>query len=131
MGKRLQLVLSGVVLLSACGGGGGDDDRGFLCPTNNPEPKITSSPPTQATVGQEYRYVAELSYSCLLLIVPGICGAPAEPVQLPPGAQVASRVVIWTPSASDANKNVPFTIQTPADLCGERARQSWTVSVSP
>ena len=126
-----RFLFGSVVCVVAAGCGGGGDGGGLLCPTNNPPPRISGSPPSVATVGQQYRYTADLSYSCLIFIVPAICGAPAEAAQLPPGAQVASRTVLWTPSASDVNRNVSFAIQTPADLCGGRARQSWTVTVHP
>ena len=130
MRKPLPLAFSCVVLLSACGGGGGGDGGGPLCPSNNPAPRISSAPPTQVTVGQQYTYVADAAYSCLLFIVPAICGA-IEGVQLPAGARVSRDAVVWTPSASNVNATVSFAIQTPADLCGERARQSWVVTVLP
>jgi hypothetical protein len=124
--------VASLAFVAACGGGGGGDgDEGILCPSNNPVPTISSFPTTAATVGQEYRYTADIKYSCLFFFIPGICGAPIEAVQLPPGAQVASRTVLWTPSASNGNTKVSFTIQTPADLCGKRATQSWTVTVTP
>lgn len=132
MTKPLSLALSCVVFLSACGGGGGSGDGGGpLCPTNNPAPRINGSPPTVATVGRHYSYFADAEYSCLgFLFIPGLCFG-IEAVQIPPGAQVDRGAVSWAPSASNANTNVSFSIQTPPDLCGGRARQSWVVSVHP
>ena len=133
-GKRLQIALSCAVLLSACGGGGDDGGGRLFCQPNNPAPRIDGIPPTQATVGQEYRFFADAEWSCLggfpLPVVPGTCFG-IEGVQLPPGAQAVSGSVVWTPPASSANTNASFTIRTPEDLCGGRATKSWVVSVSP
>jgi len=37
--------------------------------------------------------------------------------------------IYWTPSANDINRNVPFEISTPANFCGDSAKQSWSVTV--
>jgi hypothetical protein len=54
-------------------------------------------------------------------------------VELPSGAAVSMspKLITWTPSADQANKNVPFKIATAPDYCGNSATQSWTVFVSP
>ena len=108
------------LVLAGCGG----SDAGTC--TTNPAAAIRSTPPTVATVGVRYTYVADAIYSCVL----GACGA-IEPVTLPPGASVVGDAVIWTPPASAANTTAAFAISTRSDLCGDRASQSWSVQVLP
>jgi hypothetical protein len=108
------------LVLAGCGG----NDSGTC--TTNPAAAIRSTPPTVATVGVQYTYVADAIYSCIL----GACGA-INAVALPPGASVSRDAVIWTPPASAANTSTAFAISTRSDLCGNRASQSWNVQVHP
>ena len=111
-----------VVLVLAAGCGGGDDD-GATC---SPSPRFNSTPPTTATVGQQYRYDVDFTMACVPFVIP----CSFELIQGPPGAGVTSPgVVFWTPGQADAGMSRQFTIQTRADLCGDRATQSWSVSV--
>jgi hypothetical protein len=121
--RRLLAVLVFANLLASCGGGGGGD--GATC---SPAPAITSTPPTNAAVNQQYQYQVNFTLACIPLLS---CGF--ELLQAPPGAGINARdgIVFWTPSASDANHTVQFKIATFNDLCGHRATQSWLVLVSP
>jgi hypothetical protein len=121
--KQRAASLAAAVALVLAGCGGGDD--GSSC-TTSPAAAIRSSPPTVATVGVQYIYVADAIYSCVL----GACGA-IEPVTLPPGASVILDAVVWTPPAGAANTSAAFGISTRGDLCGNRATQSWSVQVHP
>ena len=118
--KRGMLLMA--ALLVACGGGGGGD--GASC---SPAPAITSTPPTSATVNQQYQYQVDFTLACLFF------GCGFELLTAPPGAGIDNirSAVFWTPDASQANRSVQFTIATFNDLCGHRATQSWLVLVSP
>ena len=126
-GTAIPIVLTGCLfaVLGACtglGGGGGD----ISC---TPPPQINSSPPTQATVGQQYVYDVDAAYLCgMWSICNNIVG-----VQLPAGATIDDfyDAIIWTPTDEHANQDVGFVIATEQDDCGDAARQSWTVHVSP
>lgn len=123
----LLLVLAGCLsaVLGSCFGVGGDSG-GVTC---TPPPEITSSPPTVATVGQQYVYVVDARYLCGMW---NICNNVVG-VQMPGGASIDpfSDAIVWTPDESQANLNVRFTITTEKDDCGHVARQSWTVHVFP
>lgn len=118
----LILVMS--VVVTTCGGWG---DDGYEC-TATPAPSITSYPPTEATVGVQYRYYVKAQYACF----PFVCNS-IDGVRLPPGAVIDDYYdsITWTPSQDQANKDVLLIIATEPDSCGNRARQSWTVHVFP
>jgi hypothetical protein len=120
----LLLFLTAIVLTSCY-------DPGELKFTCDPPPNISSSPPTSATAGYQYRYYTDASYVCGM-ILPAICNNIVG-LQLPAGATIDQFYdsVTWTPGANDANKNVPFKIATETDACGKRSSQSWTVHVHP
>jgi hypothetical protein len=120
--KRL-CAIAGLSFLAGCGGGGGGG--GASC---SPPPRISSSPPQIATVGSRYVYVADSSVSCIPFFT--ACSGIVL-LQAPPGASLSGRSIFWTPSPGEGRTNVPFKIATVQDLCGDRATQSWTVSVSP
>jgi hypothetical protein len=115
------LAVLGVASLAACGSGDSDSSCGTT--------RIASSPPTSATVGVQYAYVVDATYQCSFFAV---C-REVEGLQLPPGAVINSFTdsITWTPTAADANQDVPFLIATPKDFCGDRATQAWTVRVNP
>jgi hypothetical protein len=109
-----------VMLLPACGG---EDGGQSSC---SPAPAITSIPPTQAAVDQQYRYQVEFRVACVL-----VCGDELRLLQSPPGAGVdhIRRAVFWSPAPSHRNTTVTFTLATPIDACGNRATQTWSVTV--
>jgi hypothetical protein len=111
------------VLLCACGGG----DGGVTC---TPPPTISSTPPTVASVGQQYGYVVQALYVCGFLPFP--CG-DFNLVISPPGTQVdmALKYIYWTPTSEQANTDVRFRITVGPDACGDSTSQSWTVRVLP
>ena len=113
-----------LLLVSGCGSG---DDSSTQC---SPSPQITSTPPTSATVGQQYVYTVMAPHECGLL--PSTC-YDFDALKLPPGAAVdlIAKAIIWTPAAGQANTSVPFEIATVPDYCGNRVTQSWSVFVSP
>jgi hypothetical protein len=111
------------VLLCACGGG----DGGVTC---TPPPTISSTPPTVASVGQQYGDVVQALYVCGFLPFP--CG-DFNLVISPPGTQVdmALKYIYWTPTSEQANTDVRFRITVGPDACGDSTSQSWTVRVLP
>src|SRR5688572_16411309 len=114
--------------LIGCGGGGSDGGGGGA--SCSPAPSISSDPPTAATVGQQYRYHPTVRYVCIPFLT--ACGG-IDGVQLPAGAGInpTPAAVFWTPAPSHANATVGVTIATKPDPCGNRASQSWTISVAP
>ena len=116
-----------VPTLAACGGGGGSGGGGAV--SCSPRPSITSTPPTTATVGQQYRYHARAQYACIPFLTH--CGG-IDGVQLPADAGIDNTraAVFWTPSPSHANTIVGLAIATKPDPCGDRATQSWSVTVA-
>lgn len=121
--KKLSLML--LVLAASCGGGGDDGGSGATC---TPSPSIDSTPPTQATVGVQYRYHVQFTMFCIPFftacgvdLVRGPTGAGIDPIRV---------AVFWDPSSADAGTSQQFTIATKSDPCGNRATQSWTVSVN-
>src|SRR4051812_14846435 len=97
-----------VLLLAGCSGGGGGGGSGKSC---SPAPSITSTPPTEATVGVQYFYVVRQVKFCIL-----DCGG-VVPGTMPPGAVVDSRdVILWTPAASQSGSTVQFKISTAPDV---------------
>ncbi len=126
MARQLQLVLSSVLLLSACGGGGDGAGGSASC---SPSPSINSAPPSQITVGQQYRYHVSFTMFCIpfftdcgVELLGGPAGAGVDPIR---GA------VFWTPTAADVGAPRQFTLATKTDLCGKRATQSWSVRALP
>jgi alpha-tubulin suppressor-like RCC1 family protein len=121
----IALAALGLLLLHGCGVHG---DYGMTC---SPVPQITSTPPTQATAGQLYTYVIDARHECGS-IVPFVC-KDVNILEMPPGADFTpyDNLITWTPSASQANSNVRFSIATVPDACGNSATQSWTVHVLP
>jgi hypothetical protein len=107
------------LLMLTLGGCGGKGD--VSC---TPPPQITSSPPTEATVGQQYIYYVDSLYNCFFWVCKGVVG-----VQLPPGAVLDYSIITWTPSADYANTDVRFEIATERDACGDSVTQSWYVHV--
>ncbi|MGH3373021.1 MAG: prealbumin-like fold domain-containing protein, partial [Nocardioidaceae bacterium] len=87
--------------------------------TPPPPPTITSTPPTEATVGQKYTYAA------------GATGSQPITWNLlspPPGMTVnsATGLVQWTPTAAGG-----FGVTLGASNAGGSATQTWTISVAP
>jgi len=78
-------------------------------------------------LGDQYRYHVDATLACIPFFT---CGGIAL-LQGPPGAGVDDirGAVYWTPASTDLNRTVAFSITTSADLCGDRARQSWNVTV--
>ena len=121
---RIGVLIPGVliILASGCGGGSGSS---VSC---SPPPQIRSTPPTEATVGESYRYVVDAIHECGL--IPFVC-SDFLVLQSPPESTAYAKLITWTPSSSYANTSVPFRISTVPDYCGNRAKQSWTVYVHP
>ncbi len=97
--------------------------------TCDPPPQITSSPPTEATVGQRYVYYVSAASLCgLWTVCNNVVG-----VELPDGATIDLFYdsIEWTPPPEQANRDIGFEITTEPDTCGDVARQSWTVHVNP
>ncbi len=119
----IAIILFALLLVVAVGSCGSKGD--MAC---TPPPQITSSPPTEAIVGQLYVYYAKASYLCGMW---DICNNIVA-LQLPPGAGIDEYydAVLWTPGQDQANKDVAFAIATMPDDCGDSARQSWTVHVT-
>jgi hypothetical protein len=117
------------LLLADCGGGENNGTE----KTCSPPPHFNSSPPTQATAQQNYAYMIDAEHECNWLNIPLICG-DVRAITLPPGARFGSGgydYLSWTPSVSQANSNVKFSVATVPDDCGNSATQSWTVHVFP
>ena len=109
-----------LVFLVGCGGGSGGGNASC-----SPPPSIDSSPPTSAAANEQYRYGIQWTVGCFLFD----CGINL--IQGPSGAFISRGSLIWTPSATDANRSFTFVIATDSDLCGDRATQSWSVAVYP
>lgn len=128
MRTRNSLIVATIFVLAAFSflgvEGCGQDKGGSTC---SPPAHFTTSPGTTAVVGQQYYYEVHAVYFCNLLFA---CSA-WHPIQLPPGARVDGRFILWTPTPSQAKKNFQFKIETGRDSCGQTATQSWTVHVSP
>lgn len=114
--RRALLAGLAVITLASCGGGGDGDDDGAYC---SPAPRITSVPPTVATVGQQYSYRPVATFLCTTEL----------PFFSPVSCSPFMGSVDWIPAANQLNTNVPFQFETPPDICGRRATQSWTVRV--
>lgn len=112
--------------LAGCDFFSGDDSDDVV--TCRPEPRISSSPPRDATVGTNYSYSVDARWVC----IPFICDNVVA-VKLPSGATIDNFFdsISWTPSAGHANKDVEFEIRTGIDSCGDSASQSWKVKVLP
>jgi hypothetical protein len=125
MQNRSLALAFGVLALTSCGGGG--DGITTVC---SPAPSISSSPPTSATVGQQYRYVIAAAHECGTFL-PMVC-SDVQAQLLPAGATLyeGPPYITWIPSASQANSNVSFRVATAADACGNQASQAWTVRVA-
>src|ERR1700741_2304166 len=124
MARQIQLVLSCVLLLSACGGGGGSGGGGSA--SCSPSPRINSAPPTQVTVGQHYQYHVNFTMFCIPFFT--ICGVDFLSGPSGAGVDPIRAAVFWTPTPADVGAPRQFSIATKADLCGNRATQSWSVT---
>lgn len=104
------VIAFGLIAIVGSGGGGGGNDY-MTC---SPAPQITSTPPTQATVGQIYTYTIVAKHECGFL--PFVC-SDVNILEMPPGAIYTpdSRTITWTPSISQANNIVQFRIATVPD----------------
>jgi len=117
-----------VALLGGCGGGG----SGGFFESCTPPPSITSTPPTNALVGEQYVYAITARHLCGGFI-PIICG-DVDARRLPAGATLQGTqapYITWTPSPSQAGTNAAFEIATKPDACGGTVAQAWTVHVTP
>ena len=113
-----------VLFLLSCGGER-DGDGGTSC---SPPPQITSTPPTQATVGQLYSYFIVARHECGFL--PFVCSSVFVS-QMPAGASFSGAFISWKPSHSQANTVAAFSAATVPDFCGNSVTQSWSVRVLP
>lgn len=118
------LVILSLLALKGCGFSG---EFSMSC---SPPPQIMSTPPTQAVVGQQYRYVIEAIHECGLL--PASC-KDVSILEKPAGADYTpyNGLITWTPSPSQVNSSVRFSIATVPDYCGNSVSQTWTVYVLP
>lgn len=119
---RSSLASLACATLAGCGG-----SFDWVC---SPAPAIFSTPPTVATVGLPYLYVVEAIHECGFL--PFICDT-IEVLVAPSGTQydAFSNTLSWLPPASVVGQQVPFSIRTEPDYCGDSVSQSWVVTVLP
>ena len=122
---RRSFALTLTVMVIGCGGSGGND----VVETCSPRPSISSTPPTIAVVGQQYRYVINAVHQCGFVLTCDDVNA----LRLPALALLNNPppFITWTPSASQVNTDAPFAIATVPDDCGNRVTQTWIVHVSP
>ncbi|MGC2165800.1 MAG: Ig-like domain-containing protein [Gallionella sp.] len=116
------LIAFSSLFITGCGGS-------RLDVTCSPSPQFNSTPPTTATVGQQYNYVVHAVHECGLL--PFTC-ANFYVVQAPSGTSDGSpQNIAWIPSADQVDHDVHFAIATVPDYCGNSTTQSWNVRVLP
>jgi alpha-tubulin suppressor-like RCC1 family protein len=115
-------------LVSVLGSGEAGPGPNETCPA----PEIKSVPPVQATVGQAYTYSISALFECHAFLTcsdTNVLLTPAEAGVFSNGQNQTT--ISWTPSLSEANSDVAFSVATAADYCGNSASQSWSVHVLP
>lgn len=93
----------------------------------SPAPSIGGSPNTFVTAGHDYS-------GCVNAVSVGswMLPYPTDDIVLtagPESASVSGSCVLWHAPDAGTGSKVHFAVATPEDLCGDRARKSWDVSI--